>query len=292
MRLSRREWLVRATGVAAGAALIYGLPALSAAGGEEPTEKKTPKRPPWLDEALAEMRRTKAPGVAIVVPVDDGTEERKKEREALRAAIATLMSGPSYEAKELLVEAVWVCVPGAFVEAKPGETAVLIEALADGGAKRVAGSTMEFSSEKEFVEGAAALLRGERRLEERAKKARTEEVARQIARLLGTDDEWQDALPRLTETFPTVRAAVIQARIDAKEEEHRARLQQVVESYYLQQALSAASRPVRHLPFGAKWEREQLPADAPDPCPPCGMAVVLASGRVLLEFLTEAKQAK
>ncbi|MCE9634460.1 MAG: hypothetical protein K8T90_02040 [Planctomycetes bacterium] len=280
---ANRDVVVRvsaATALAAGLVLGFSLlasPVPDARADDAAAGETAEQVPACLTQALAEMKRTGAPGIAIVVPAE------RKDRSALRDSVAALLAEPCYEVQELLVEAVWVCAPAKQVGAKPGETAVLLDAEG----RRVAGAVIDFSSQVKFVEGIGPLLHGEKRLEERAKAVRTKEVKADLEKLLGKDDDARSAAAaRLTEAFPTVRAAVIQARIDATDDDAAKRLRQIVSLAWYRVTVAAADRPMSALPFGASWSYAPREARA-DPCPPCGMARVTETTRVVLVLLTK-----
>jgi hypothetical protein len=278
---------VRTLGVAAGAGLVFGLASLDAAAEGEAEEPQKP--PSWLGDALAEMKRTRCVGVALVVAEDE------KGRATLRDRLAALLAEPPYDVQEHLVEAVWVCARAKFVGAKDGETAVLLDA--DG--RRVEGAAFDLSSDDAFVRSARALLRSGTRLADRAKAARTEEVARWIERLASEDETTRDnAWEKLLDAFPKARAAILHAlagnadSADPKRGSATWYLRRLVEFAYLNAAAAAHRGHVTILPFGASWAYAQPSEDAPDPCPTCGRGVISDTTRVLLEILTKDPKRK
>lgn len=276
------------------AALLLGYPALAddpptakpAAGRQDEGTKKT-AIPAWLTEAREAMKRTDADGIALVVP--DG----KMERDAFRARIAKLLESPSLDLQEALLSAVFVCVPAASVDAKQGETAVL---LRSGDGRRVAGCALDLASGDGFAKGVRRLLDTDGRFAARVKAARTKDVAADLAAAVGDGEAALAARTRLLDAFEVCAPAVITARAETRPDEsaRRSMLETLATSAFARRtAPSEYGGNVTQLPFGAQWTHAPVEgASEPDPCPPCGMAIVRRSEKVLLELLTRDDAAK
>lgn len=273
MPFRRREFL----GALAAATAIYGLERF-ALGGDEATAPKAEAPPQWWKDALAEMKATKSPGVAIVLP------DAKDARAALLAELQTLLREPSPDAQVHLVEAVYVVVDAARADAKKDETLVLLDS--DG--KRVAGSTSKLSAAK-FAEIVRPLLRDDDRLAKRAKAARTPEVEKLIASLGGDDAEKIDAaVGRLAEIFAAAAPAVIESYESLPLGDVKTRLTWVIGRAFARRRGDEGTDIERPLPFGAKWKVGAIPMPEVDPCPPCGMMRIPPRSHDLLEFLAKA----
>lgn len=272
MQVRRREFL----GALVAGAAIYGLDRF-ALGGDEKAAPKAEAPPQWFKDALAEMRATRSPGVAIVLP--DG----KEARAALLSELQTLLRQPSIEAQTHLVEAVYVVIDAARVGAAKDETLVLLDA--DG--KRVASGTAKLSAAT-FAEIVRPLLRDGERLAKRAKAARTPEVEKLIAALGDEDAEKVNAaVERLTLEFTAAGPAIIAACEASTDADVRGRLVQVIIRAFGRRRGDEGADAERPLPFGAKWKVGAIPLPEVDPCPPCGMMRVAPRSHDLLEFLAK-----
>jgi hypothetical protein len=276
MSLGRRQFLAA---VAAGV-VIHGLDRIAWAGDEAAPAAKKDEPPPWWKDALAEMKATKSPGVAIVLP------EGKDARAALLAELRTLLQGPPVHAHAHLVEAVYVVVAAAHAGAREGETAVLLES--DG--KRAGARTAAITAAT-FGETIGSLLRHGDRLAARAKEARTPEVEKLLAALGGKDDAAANAAAdRLALDFATAGPAVLAAELTAKADA-RSRISMIIVRVYERRLGGEGAQLERPLPFGTAWTKSNEPPV--DGCPGCGMMRIPPHGRDALEFLAkEAPAAK
>jgi len=270
MQVRRREFL----GALAAAVLVHGLDRI-ALGGEEAKAADAEAPPAWFKDALAEMKATKSPGVAIVLPAD------KDARAALLAELQALLQNPSFNAQVHLVEAIYVVVAGLHAGAKEGETLVLLDA--DG--KRVAASTTKVTA-ADFAKTVRPLLRDGDRLATRAKAARTPEFEKALAALLGKDLAKSGAAAEsLASDFVAMGPAVLAAHEAEKEEEAKQRLAYVISRAFARRRGDAGAESERPLPFGTKWKVAPLPLE--DPCPPCGRMMIAPRSRDTLEYLVK-----
>lgn len=266
-RIPRRDLLTLA---AAGAgALVLGLDRLALA--DDGWEQGA-----W-DAALRAMRAGGQHGVAVVLPA--GAEARA----ALAARLAELIplvkeddEAPLPPAGAWFVECVWLLAAPARVEARPGETLVLL--APDG--KRVAGAAVPLDDPAAFARGVEALVAGEGRLAARAGAA-TDEVKKAIEAYLsfgegGDVQRSNDARVWLLDHLDRAGSAVVHRLRTTKDDADRDALAQL-----LQWGLLRRARQETGLPFGIKWK--VLRTD-PEPCPPCGMARPTVDGRKFLEF--------
>jgi hypothetical protein len=257
--LSRRAFL----GTTAAGALVLGFPWL--ASGED-------AKPEAWTQALEAMKKRKCPGVAIVVP--EGADDRKKLGAALeRIAKASNAWDAMPALAPLLLEAVWVCVPAKTVEAKDGETVVLV----DSEGKRVAGAKIDLSDDAKVEKDLADLLHGEERLAKRAKEQRTKEVEAALAKVAGNDDG--TGIQYLAQHLDAAIAAIIEAIDAAKGGKSAAPLKQLLASEYARRVEDAKS-----FPYGVEFKVEW---NQPAPCPPCGEARPSVTARKFLDFLTK-----
>jgi hypothetical protein len=272
MQVRRREFL----GALVAGAAIYGLDRF-AFGGDEKAAPKAEAPPKWFKDALAEMKATKSPGVAIVLP--DG----KDARATLLAELQTLLRQPTIEAQTHLVEAVYVVALGVHAGAKADETLVLLDA--DG--KRVAGSTAKLTAAT-FAASVRPLLRDGDRFATRAKAARTPEVEKLLDALDDEDAEKVNkAVERLTLEFTAAGPAIIAACEASTDADVRGRLVQVIIRAFGRRRGDEGADAERPLPFGAKWKVGAIPMPEEDPCPPCGMMRIPPRSHDLLEFLAK-----
>ncbi len=269
MQVRRREFL----GALVAGAAIYGLDRFALGGDEKAAEP-----PLWFKDALAEMKATKKPGIAIVLPAG------KDARAALLTELQSLLREPSFEAQTHLVEAVYVVVDGIHAGAKKDETLVLLDG------KDVYGTTAKLTAAT-FAGAVRPLLRDNERLAKRAKAARTVEVEKLIADL-GADAEKDSAkidaaVARLTESFASAGPAVIEAYEGLKDGEVKSRLYWIIGGAFARRRGDQGEEFERPLPFGAKWKLGAIPMPEVDPCPPCGMMRIPPRSHDLLEFLAK-----
>lgn len=271
MLVQRRQFL---TAVAA-AAVVYGLDRFSL-GGDDPAAPKTDEPPQWFKDAVAEMKATKSPAIAIVLPAE------KAARETLRAAIEDLLRDAELESQIHLLEAVYVVVEGRHVGAKSGETAVLLDA--DG--KRVKGAAVTFTL-REFAATVRPLLRDDDSLAKRAKAARTSEFEKLAAGVSPTDEEKVEAaVEALAAKFSTVGPAVIEAYESAKPGSGQASsFATVIRRAFVRRRDGQGDDRARPLPFGTSWKA--LPEPEKDPCPGCGMMMRRPRSNEILELLAK-----
>lgn len=272
MQVRRRELL----GVLAAAVLVHGLDRL-ALGGDETKAADAEAPPQWFKDALAEMKATKSPGVAIVMPAD------KDARAALLAELQSLLQNSSFDAQMHLVEAVYVVAAGVHAGAKQSETLVLLDA--DG--KRVSGSTTKVTA-ADFAKTVRPLLRDGDRLATRAKAARTPDVEKLLAALSEKDVEKANAaMQRLSTDFTTACPAILAAYESEQNEAAKARLTNLISWAFNRRLGGSGTKDERPLPFGTKWKIAPPPTE--DPCPACGMMMRgNAHSRDTLEFLAKA----
>ena len=276
MHVRRREFL----GVLAAAALIHGLDRI-ALGGDDPKEKADDAPPQWWKDALAEMKSTKSPGVAIVLPA------AKEASAALLGELQTLLREASFDAQVHLVEAVYVVVAGVHAEAKEGETLVLLES--DG--KRAAASTTKVTA-ADFAKAVRPLLRNGDRLATRAKAARTPEFEKLLDEFQGKDQDkaWL-AAGRIVTEFATTGAALLAAYEAETGADAKSRLGLLIHRAFARRRGDEGTEIERPLPFGTKWNVAPLPTE--DPCPTCGMMRIQPRSRDTLEYLVkDAAKAK
>jgi len=261
MALDRRDFLRQA----GAAAFLIGFSSLRRLPGQD-----EPLRSPILD-ALGQMRRRRSHGVAILLP------ERPEDRERLAGALEALVrraDSDDYEAQEILLEAVYVCAAPAAVDARPGEGAVLL----DFSGKRVAGIPLDPDA---LAAGIRGLLHGEGRLEARAKAVLTPE-ARDAFRGIrsGDAEEQQRSYALLHDSFDSLVPAIVAERIREESDGTLSPLRALARRAFLLRSFTPDAPEVVH---GVVWKKEDLP----DPCPPCGMALVPRVSRKFLRFLTE-----
>lgn len=270
MLVRRRELL----GVLAAAVLVHGLHPI-ALGGDDAKEKKDDGPPPWFTDALAEMKATRSPGVAIVLPAE------KDARATLLAELQQLLREPSFDAQAHLVEAVYVVVAGVHAGAREGETLVLLDA--DG--KRVAGSTTTLTA-RDFAKTVRPLLRDDGRLATRAKAARTPDVEKLLDAIAGKDvEKANDAVARLHANFAAAGPAVLAAYEATKDGEANGRLAGVIAAAFARRRGDAGAEYERPLPFGTKWKAGEVHKE--DPCPPCGRMMITPRSFDTLEYLVK-----
>jgi hypothetical protein len=270
MLVRRREFL----GAVAAAVLVHGLDRL-ALGGEEAKAAEPEAPPPWFTAALAEMKATKSPGVAIVLPAD------KDARAALLAELQQLLRTPSFDAQVHLVEAIYVVVAGLHAGAKEGETLVLLDA----GGKRVSASTTKVTA-ADFARTVRPLLRDGDGFATRAKAARTPEFEKALAELLGKDTAKSGAAAeRLASDFAAIGPAVLAAHEAEADAEAKPRIAYVISRAFARRRGDVGAESERPLPFGTKWKVAPLPLE--DPCPPCGRMMIAPRSRDTLEYLVK-----
>jgi hypothetical protein len=266
MALRRRELMVSA----AACVLVFGLHRLFVADDVEKAAER------WLAEALAEAKAANCPCVAIVLPED------RDERDMLRWLIEGDLRRPDLapEREAFLVEAVHVVVPGGLVDAKGGETLVLLDA--DG--TRVTGSTAAFGWMR--LDSFTPSLHAPERLKRRAQMTVTPDLLKLIREALGADERKSETAIRcLAEQFPTGAAVVVEAWQNQGDEALKSRLARVFHTALQLRRGDEGPAFERPLPFGTRWKS----GAAPDSCSGCGMMYLFPRGRDLLEFLADAK---
>lgn len=264
---------------ACGGGLILGLGGLAALGWAEGEERPEDVARAWAD-ALKRMKALQQGGVAVVVPKDAAARAALGRQLQALIPLMSLHEGAPPMARALLSQ-VWVCASAEQVEAKPGETLVLL----DPAGKRVAGVKLDLGGE------AAAVLKGIRALSEGEGR-----LAAQVARIRA-DKALAQILDDLASTKPKQRQsayAQLDAHVDALapalfallestslSDEVRANLSRVLARAYFDRIQAAEG-----LPYGARFKVE---VDTPEPCPPCGMAAPSVSGRTFLDFFTRGR---
>jgi hypothetical protein len=286
---------IHSLGGALAAALLFGFPALAddaaparpAPRGGQVGAAETTASPAWLASAREAMKRTGADGIALIVPA------KTTDRQTLAKRLAELLeSATSHDLRAALVSAVFVCVPAASVGALPGETAVLL-GTRDG--KRIAGCTLDLTDGKEFAAGVRRLLDTDDRFAQRVKTAQTQDVSADLAACAGDEAPALDARNRLIDAFESCGPAVIAAQRAASRQQAELRRahESIVEMAFRRQVAAAEfGGQITALPFGAQWSHPPIGDAEPDPCPPCGMAVVRRSEKVLLDLLTKDPDGK
>ena len=273
MKVSRRRFL----GGVVAASVVYGFSSLSFARDDDTSGTSTER--PWLRDALAEMKATGSPGIAIVMPKTREGQDRLRVvlRNHLVGAAAAGKPQFEFDARAAwLAEAVFMIADGTDVGALPGETIVLLEP--DG--RRAAGSAMPLTADG-LPTGARELLRRGGRLRRRADAARTSPVQLMLAAMIADDVAARvEPAAWLRAHFAKVGPAVIAARDEAGSQAWK--FNWILSSVLVERIGPgrgpASSRP---LPYGTRW----IEGEGPDPCPPCGMMVGPPRSRDLLEFL-------
>ncbi|MCI0587766.1 MAG: hypothetical protein L0323_13070 [Planctomycetes bacterium] len=245
-----------------------------------------------LENARARMKRDRMVGIALYVP------EKAEDRAALGRALEGMVASNDVGVQELLLEAVYFCVPPLLVDGRPVENVVLF----DPDMKRIAGAELDFRTlvpvrsggkggppvetgfPARLVEGIRDLLHGEGRLEARAKASTTPELEaaiRTIEENASTDPEaFRKADQYLAANFDRCAAAIVAARAGAD----RAHRTTFLHSFIRQRfALRLGAEGESDLPYGVAWKTEPRA----DSCPACGMAIVPPVTRRFLKFLLE-----
>jgi hypothetical protein len=297
-RVTRRD-LLREAGAAS---LVLGFPLLGRGTAARSDGAEV------LRAALDRMRRNRQEGVALVVP------SGKAEREALGKALEKLVASGDPETAELLAEAVYLCVPRTLVDAREGENAVLLDperkglagssldietletkawkvpafAYASGGAepsgcREIPGGTAVGFPVK-FEEGLRALLRGEGRLDVRAKKVSTPQLEAAVRDLESASPGDPVALNRaytfLAENFERHAAAIVAARIEREKSGCPSALRDIVHQAFVR---ALYEKEADSLLLGVEWET----VHHADPCPTCGMGFAPLVSRRFLRFLAQ-----
>jgi hypothetical protein len=245
-----------------------------------------------VEKARARMKRDRMVGIALYIP------EKPEDRPALGRALEGMVASNDVGVQELLLEAVYFCVPPLLVEGRPVENAVLF----DPEMRRLAGAELDFRTlvpvrsggkggpsveigfPARLVEGIRDLLHGEGRLEARAKASTTPELESAIR----TIEENASAAPEafrkadlyLSTNFDRCAAAIVAARAQAERNHRTTFLDSLIRQRF---ALRLSAEGESNLPYGVAWKTEPRP----DPCPPCGMAIVPPVTRKFLKFLLE-----
>jgi hypothetical protein len=274
MLLRRREFVA----AAAAAILVYGLDRFAAGGDDADATKKDAGPPQWWKDALAEMKATKSPGVAIVLP------EGKDAREALRAGVEGVLRFPQLTTQIHLVEAVWVVADAKLAQAREGETAVLLDA--DG--KRVDGAVVKFDA-VDFPASVRPLLRGGERFAARVQAARTKEFEKALSDLADHEPvKYEAAVERMASNFAAFGPAVIGAWEGEKPgSDLQQRLSWVLSRVFARRVGEQGAEAERPLPFGTRWKAKDPPEPDVDPCPGCGMMRRPTHARDVLELLAK-----
>mgnify|MGYP003673308483 CR=1 FL=1 len=269
-RSERREFL-RAI---CGAGLILGLGQLGFPSRSAGQEAPGPEEVDPVKQAKARMKASRLDGLVIVVP----------EGAAAQAALGKQLQGliPIVQAHrpvplggELLLQVVWVCAPAEEAQAKAGETVVLL----DPQGQRIAGLKLDLSAKPAAaLKKLQALIEGEGRLEQRAKRAR--ENPKIAAALDGMRDPKRagNHYSTLHTNFAEAAPAIVAQIRAEQDQEVLGNLKSILGQGYWQLLNSAQT-----FPYGVTWK---LNVEEAEPCPPCGMAAPSLSGRTFLRFYT------
>ncbi|HKB14586.1 MAG TPA: hypothetical protein VKF62_00895 [Planctomycetota bacterium] len=245
-----------------------------------------------LEKARARMKRDRMVGIALYVP------GKPEDRAALGRALEGMVGSNDVGVQEVLLEAVYFCVPPLLVDGRQVENVVLF----DPDMRRIAGADLDYRTlvpdvggkgkaprpgsgfPVRLFEGVRELLHGEGRLEARAKASTTPELEAAIR----TIDENASADPEafrkadhyLSTNFDRCAAAIAFARAEAERNHRTTFLHSFIRQRY---AVRLSAEGEWNLPYGVAWKTEPRP----DPCPACGMAIVPPVTRTFLKFLLE-----
>ena len=313
--IGRREFL---QGVAA--TTILGFPFLSGCNRAKTNVVAAEPEPVESDKLLAlaksRMQSEVKPGVILVIPSDE------KAASAMETSLAQILSAnpelPKVEngkgkekieqiagasestIREILCQAVFICLPESFVRSKfpdvtPGVGAVLLDP--DGNAAASLPHDRDMYSKPAFVAGMTKLIQGEdgKRLADYAK--RQLDALRAVDRenlehdLKALDSkrypERQSASRNLGRFASRITAVLAAALNDRPSAEKRQRIQILFQELY---SSVSADEPGPRLPFGVAWRTDNDPKVCADPCPPCGMVAVAHRSRQFIRFI--AKESK
>lgn len=275
--LDRRSVLLRgALGLTGVGSLVFGWTLLRRRG---PHGKRLPDEQIGLRAALRAMKERQQDGIAIVVP-ERGADLLAEQLDRLipLSYPGAGVRGPAADPEQaavgnVLLEAVWVCVPASRADARPGETAVLL----DPEGRRVAGGVVDFSGPLPFVSTARALLDTGGRRAARVKAMKSAGAEGLLARMASGEDRGASRA-ELQAHFAEWLPALLDDLATAGETDAAREIRWRLATLYMERVQSGVG-----LPYGLAWETL---VHVPPDCPPCGMARPYVEGRRFIDFLS------